>query len=78
MKRDSEELTLLEMLGAKLDKDLGEINKSISEVNQRLSLIEALLVSAAKQDEQSIVYTCDGAWTSTVLFKEEEEEPLEE
>lgn len=68
---------ILSNIGRKLDKDVELIFETLRETNQRLEAIEQRLDKLTGDKENpasySVDYSTEGAWTSTVLFKEEEE-----
>lgn len=67
---------ILSKIGRKLDADISDISVKLDEVCERLARMEEKIDSLAAQNSSavySVDYTPEGAWTSTVLFKEEEE-----
>lgn len=69
-------LGILSSIGRKLDRDVHNIYERLSDVCDRLERIEEKIDSLDKANSPatySVDYTPEGAWTSTVLFKEEEE-----
>jgi hypothetical protein len=70
-------------IGRKLDHDISEISSSLDIFHERLDRLESkvdALLEERKSSEYTISvpeYDVSGAWTSTVLFKEEEEPEVE-
>ena len=68
---------ILANIGRKLDKDIGNIVDRLEEICDRLESIEAKMDSleegAPDKQTYGVDYSTEGAWTSTVLFKEREE-----